>query len=185
MSPDPSTESIPEPRRAKARKRPDRKEQGTVSKDHEPESGATKGAGGRSSTRAKGVAEPIVEPEVSGGPMPSFPERPDGHRNEVHVVGRVTAAPAEKELPSGDRLVTWRIGVARPEVPGPRRARVDSLTLVSFDPHMCDRVHGWRVGDVVRVTGELRRRFWRGWNGVRSVLEVEVDTAVLVRRAQG
>lgn len=119
--------------------------------------------------------------------MPSAPERPDradGHRNEVFAVGRVTAAPSERELPSGARLVTWRICVARPEVPGRRRARADSLTLVSFDPNMCATVAGWRIGDVVRVTGELRRRTWRGWKGVQSVLEVEVDTAALVRGAQ-
>ncbi|WP_017589813.1 single-stranded DNA-binding protein [Nocardiopsis ganjiahuensis] len=134
------------------------------------------------------MPEPAPEPRTldEGRPEPkgAGPERPDGHRNEVFVVGRVTAAPAERELPSGDRLVTWRIGVARAEVSGRRRARADSLTLVSFDPHMCDRVHGWRIGDVVRVTGELRRRFWRGWNGVRSVLEVEVGTVALVRRAE-
>nr|WP_051072990.1 single-stranded DNA-binding protein [Nocardiopsis valliformis] len=117
--------------------------------------------------------------------MPPLTERPDraeGHRNEVFVVGRVTSAPFEREFPSGARLVTWRICMARPEVPG-RRARSDSLTLVSFDEALCAKVHGWRVGDVVRVTGELRRRIWRGWKGVQSVLEVEVDTATLVRRA--
>ncbi len=134
-------------------------------------------------------SEPAREPDEStGAPVPSFPERADreeGHRNEVLAVGRVTAVPTEKELPSGDRLVTWRIGVARPGGPGNPRTRVDSLTLVSFDPRMCERVREWRVGDVVRVTGELRRRFWRGWNGVRSVLEVEADSAALVRRARG
>ncbi|USY18189.1 single-stranded DNA-binding protein [Nocardiopsis exhalans] len=117
--------------------------------------------------------------------MPPLTERPDraeGQRNEVFVLGRVTSAPFEREFPSGARLVTWRICMARPEAPG-RRARSASLTLVSFDEALCAKVHGWRVGDVVRVTGELRRRIWRGWKGVQSVLEVEVDTATLVRGA--
>ncbi|MER6626204.1 single-stranded DNA-binding protein [Streptomyces sp. NPDC000931] len=116
-------------------------------------------------------------------PATDLTERPDGHRNDVFVVGRVTAAPSERELPSGDRLVTWRICVARPDVPGRRRARADSMTLVSFDPRLCAAVEGWRVGDVVRVTGELRRRTWRGWNGIHSVLEVEADSASRVREA--
>lgn len=153
-------------------------------------------SGAQSPTPSAENAEPVKEVAAKttasedGGqgalapriPEPERPDRADGHRNEVYAVGRVTAAPSERELPSGDRLVTWRICVARPEVPG-RRARADSLTLVSFDPQMCDRVHGWRVGDVVRVSGELRRRIWRGWNGIRSVLEVEVDSAALVRGA--
>jgi single-strand DNA-binding protein len=134
------------------------------------------------------VPEPdAVKAAGSGLPVPPLTERPDradGHQNEVCVVGRVTAAPLERELPSGDRLVTWRICVARPRDHGGRGARADSLTLVSFDPRVRDRVHGWRIGDVVRVTGELRRRIWRGRTGVRSVLEVEVDSAAVVRGAR-
>ncbi|MEU3020934.1 single-stranded DNA-binding protein [Nocardiopsis sp. NPDC007018] len=115
--------------------------------------------------------------------MPSPRSRTDRHRNEVLVVGRVTAAPRERELPSGDRLVTWRICVARPETAGHPRTRADSVTLVSFDPRLCDAVAAWRVGDLVRVTGGLRRRAWRGWNGIRSVLEVEADSASRVGEA--
>jgi len=35
------------------------------------------------------------------------------------------------------------------------------------------------------MTGELRRRTWRGREGVRSVCEVEARTATLVRAAEG
>ncbi|WP_338042030.1 single-stranded DNA-binding protein [Nocardiopsis prasina] len=146
-----------------------------------PEPSGTTSASGS----PNGTEPPPLSPDlaVSDVTAPERPDRAEGHRNEVLVVGRVTAAPSERELPSGDRLVTWRICVARPEVPGRKRARADSMTLVSFDPHLCARVEGWRVGDVVRVTGELRRRTWRGWNGIHSVLEVEADTASRVREA--
>ncbi|MEU2940326.1 single-stranded DNA-binding protein [Nocardiopsis alba] len=108
--------------------------------------------------------------------VPEVPDRDRGHRNEVVVVGRITAPPRVRTLPSGDRLVSWRIGVARPRDPSRPGAtgRVDSLTLVSFEERIVDRVSGWRRGSVVRATGALRRRIWRGALGVRSVLEVEV-----------
>lgn len=124
-----------------------------------------------------------VVPEAGEGEGPTAvsiaPEAPDrdrGHRNEVVVVGRITAPPRVRTLPSGDRLVSWRIGVARPRDPSRPGAtgRVDSLTLVSFEERIVDRVSGWRRGSVVRATGALRRRIWRGALGVRSVLEVEV-----------
>ncbi|WP_338043090.1 single-stranded DNA-binding protein [Nocardiopsis valliformis] len=176
----PETEAVPERARESAPvvRNSKRKGQRNITPEpaSEPESGAVEQRVPGSETAKAGD---------SGLPMPPLTERPDraeGHRNEVFVVGRVTSAPFEREFPSGARLVTWRICMARPEVPG-RRARSDSLTLVSFDEALCAKVHGWRVGDVVRVTGELRRRIWRGWKGVQSVLEVEVDTATLVRRA--
>ncbi|WP_348520303.1 hypothetical protein [Arsenicicoccus piscis] len=39
--------------------------------------------------------------------------------NEVHVVGRITTEPTERELPSGDVLVALRVSV--PRDPPPRR----------------------------------------------------------------
>lgn len=108
-----------------------------------------------------------------------------GHLNQVLVVGRITAAPTVRELPSGDRLVSWRIGVARPDDPRRPGPRLDSLTLVSFEEPMIDRVREYRVGEVIRVTGALRRRIWRGPHGVRSILEVEVRTVDPERRAEG
>ena len=108
-----------------------------------------------------------------------------GHLNQVLVVGRITAAPTVRELPSGDRLVSWRIGVARPEDPRRPGHRLDSLTLISFEDSMVDRVRKYRPGEVIRVTGALRRRIWRGPQGVRSILEVEVRTVAPEWRAEG
>lgn len=115
-------------------------------------------------------------------PSTAVTERDRGHHNEVVVIGRITAAPTVRDLPSGDRLVAWRVGVARPRSPQRPGHRLDSVTLVSFDEEFIDRVRHWRVGTVIRVTGALRRRIWRGRQGVRSVLEVEVTTAEAVAR---
>ncbi|NYJ37323.1 single-stranded DNA-binding protein [Nocardiopsis aegyptia] len=107
----------------------------------------------------------------------------DEHHNEIVLVGRVTAVPVVRDLPSGDRLMTWRICVSRPPDTRFRGRRIDSITCVSFDTGVHDEVREWRLGDVVRMSGALRRRTWRGYDGVRSVHEVEVCGAALVRAA--
>ncbi|MCW2847203.1 MAG: hypothetical protein JWR90_1177 [Marmoricola sp.] len=45
-------------------------------------------------------------------------------RNEVTLVGRMSAAPEHRDLPSGDALVTLRLVVARPPPPRKRGQRL-------------------------------------------------------------
>ena len=47
--------------------------------------------------------------------------------NEVRTVGRISAAPVERTLPSGDTVWTFRIVVSRPEQRGGARQVVDAL----------------------------------------------------------
>ncbi|GAA1000330.1 hypothetical protein GCM10009551_071160 [Nocardiopsis tropica] len=122
-----------------------------------------------------------------GEPAPSDgtgPRREPGHRNEIVVAGRVTAEPLVRELPSGDRVATWRVCVARPTDSRYAGRGVDSITCASFDQDLHEGIRAWRLGDVVQMSGELRRRTWRGREGVRSVCEVEARTATLVRAAE-
>lgn len=109
----------------------------------------------------------------------------EGHRNEVVVAGRITSEPVLRDLPSGDRIATWRICVARSADSGFRGRRVDSITCVSFDRVLHGRIGDWCAGDVVQVSGALRRRTWQGRSGIRSVCEVEVRTAELLRPGPG
>lgn len=114
-------------------------------------------------------------------------------RNEVVLVGRVSSAPAERALPSGDVLLTWRVVVDRPlEAPSRRSAEggaerrpptVDALDCVTRAAGVRRTVAGWAEGDVVHVEGALRRRFWRGPGGLASRHEIEVRTARRLRRA--
>ncbi|WP_017602166.1 single stranded DNA-binding domain-containing protein [Nocardiopsis lucentensis] len=100
-----------------------------------------------------------------------------GHRNEIVVAGRITAEPSVRELPSGDRIATWRICAARTDESRFRGHRSDSITCVSFDPGVQERVRAWRLDEVVEMTGALRRRVRRVRDGVRAIYEVEVRTA--------
>jgi single-strand DNA-binding protein len=109
------------------------------------------------------------------------------HRNDVVLVGRLAAPADERELPSGDRLVSFRVVVGRPDVrpavEGVRRTTVDALECTAWRADVRRSALAWQPGDVVEVTGALRRRFWRAGGGPASRVEVEVARARRVRRA--
>ncbi|WP_150254718.1 single-stranded DNA-binding protein [Nocardiopsis deserti] len=128
------------------------------------------------------VAPSRTAPDI---PPPRQDPHESEHRNEILVAGRITARPLIRELPSGDRLATWRVCVARPRDSRYRGRQSDSITCTSFDRDLHEGIRAWRLGGVVRMTGELRRRTWRGREGMRSVCEVEARTATLVRAADG
>jgi single-strand DNA-binding protein len=111
---------------------------------------------------------------------------PTAPRNEVLLVGRVPAAPEERELPSGDVLVTWRIVVGRPvgrRVPeGVRATTVDTLDCVAWAAPARRAASALVPDDVVEVRGALRRRFWRAGAGAVSRCEVEVTAVRRVSR---
>lgn len=106
------------------------------------------------------------------------PEEGSPGRNEVVLVGRVSAVPEQRELPSGDCLVTWRLVVDRPAGRKPpvgvRPTTVDTLDCVAWVAVVRRSAMTLHEGDVVQVHGALRRRFWRAGAGAVSRCEVEV-----------
>ena len=111
-------------------------------------------------------------------------------RNEVRLSGRLAAQAEERELPSGDRIVTLRVVVGRTPDParrrqaveGLRRATVDTIDVVCWTAATRRTALRLRADDVVEVDGALRRRFFGGAAGRQSRYEVE---ATAVRRASG
>ncbi|MDT0303140.1 single-stranded DNA-binding protein [Streptomonospora wellingtoniae] len=108
--------------------------------------------------------------------------REAGHRNEVVVAGRITAEPYVRELASGDRLTTWRVSIARAPAQQRPSQSADPITCVSFQQAIEERTREWRLGDVVQVSGALRRRFWRSPKGSASVVEIEARAVQRVSR---
>ncbi|MDQ4008243.1 MAG: single-stranded DNA-binding protein [Actinomycetota bacterium] len=106
---------------------------------------------------------------------------PSAHLNAVSLSGRLAAEPEARDLPSGDLLLTFRLVVDRPAVPGDRRRRVDTIDCAAWSGRVQRSVRAWSAGDVVSVEGQLRRRFRRGDAGATSRVEVEVTRA---RRAR-
>jgi single-strand DNA-binding protein len=97
------------------------------------------------------------------------------HRNEVIIAGRLSAPALRKALPSGDQLVSWRLIVDRASTDGARK--VDVVDCTTFGARLRRQAVGWREGDIIEVTGALRRRFWRGAGGLQSRCEVEAVSA--------
>lgn len=109
-----------------------------------------------------------------------------GHRNEVTLVGRLSGAPEEREMPSGDVVMSFRLVVARPEqkLPeGVRRATVDTLECSAWQAATRRSAATWADGDVIEVSGALRRRFFTVGGRSQSRVDVEVAKAKRLARA--
>jgi single-strand DNA-binding protein len=103
--------------------------------------------------------------------------------NEVHLTGRVSGEPTERELPSGDRLVQLRVVVPRParrarsrdsaEAAGGARRQVDTIDVACWTARTRAGALRLTDGSGVQVEGALRRRFFRTGAGAASRYEVE------------
>jgi single-strand DNA-binding protein len=105
--------------------------------------------------------------------------------NEVRLLGRLAADPQLRELPSGDSVWNLRVVVERPVPPGREapRQRVDSLECAIWSGRLKKQVERWSAGDVVEVSGAMRRRFFRTGGATASRVEVELTAGRLIRRA--
>jgi single-strand DNA-binding protein len=109
-------------------------------------------------------------------------------RNEVVLVGRLSTAAQERELPSGDVLTAFRVVVDRPPARRPppegvRTPTVDSVACVAWTASLRRTALALAPGDVVEVRGAVRQRFWRTGAGVGSRTEVEVSALQRLQRA--
>lgn len=101
--------------------------------------------------------------------------------NEVRLVGRVSASPQSRTLPSGDVVVLFRLIVSRGRGRRPAGPRVqaressDVIECATWNTRLGRQVASLDADEVVEVTGALRRRFSR--EGARPVswLSVELD----------
>ena len=101
--------------------------------------------------------------------------------NEVRLSGRISGEPQEREMPSGDRMWSFRLVVPREQPHG--RQTVDVVDCAVWGGRARRTVSRWTDGDEVEVGGALRRRFFRSAGTTASRVEVEVTTARLIRRA--
>jgi single-strand DNA-binding protein len=106
------------------------------------------------------------------------------HSNEVHLVGRVAAAPDEIELPSGDLLVKWRLIIDRPPRERHSRASVDVLECSAYLAKIRRTASKFDPGDIVEVDGALRRRFYPTPGG-QKVSRYSVEVTAVRRLSRG
>ncbi|MEI7059186.1 single-stranded DNA-binding protein [Nocardioides sp. CCNWLW239] len=104
--------------------------------------------------------------------------------NEVRLIGRLSLAAEEKELPSGDQLTAFRVVVNRPrDKRRGSRVQIDALECHTWVARVRRAAATWQVGDVIEVNGSLRRRFFKTGGRLQSMTEVEVSSARRVSRA--
>ncbi|MEU7897864.1 single-stranded DNA-binding protein [Nonomuraea sp. NPDC049152] len=104
-------------------------------------------------------------------------------RNEVTLVGRLSAKPEERPMPSGDTMTKWRIIVRR----RPRARRgglVDTIQCVTFDPEVASLVARMAPREGMEVRGSLRCRIYGPPVAKNWRYEVEVHSVVLVPAEQ-
>ena len=102
--------------------------------------------------------------------------------NSVRLIGRVSGEAAERTLPSGSVISSFRIVIDRPTEHGSAQ-RVDALECTAWAGRVRRSTRTWRKGDVVEVEGALRRNFFATATGRASRVEVEVSGARMIRRA--
>ena len=105
--------------------------------------------------------------------------------NEVTLVGRVSAVPERRDLPSGDQLLTFRVVVDRPPHKGVSKRAVDVIDVACWTKRTQRTAAGLLPGDGVRVEGALRRRFFAAGAGRTSRYEVEAGRLARISRPVG
>jgi single-strand DNA-binding protein len=95
-------------------------------------------------------------------------EEEDFSLNDLLLRGRVSAQALEKELPSGDKIVEFRLIVSRQ-----RRDGVDTLDIAAWSAKSRRIALTLKPDEWIEVSGAIHRRFWRGAGGLASRWQVE------------
>lgn len=88
--------------------------------------------------------------------------------NDLLLRGRVSAPAIEKELPSGDKVVEFRLIVSRA-----KRDGVDTLDMAAWSAKARRFALSLSAGEWIEISGSVHRRFWRGASGLASRWQVE------------
>lgn len=90
------------------------------------------------------------------------------YRNLVQLVGRVSGEPKQRELPSGDTVVEFRMIIERDD-----REGVDTIDVAAWKASLRKKALRFKGDDWLSLKGVLRRRFWRSPTGIASRWQVE------------
>jgi len=88
--------------------------------------------------------------------------------NDVLLRGRVSAPATTKELPSGDKVVEFRLIITRES-----REGVDTLDIAAWSAKSRKFALTLDSDEWIEVSGSIHRRFWQSPGGVASRWQVE------------
>jgi single-strand DNA-binding protein len=88
--------------------------------------------------------------------------------NDLLLRGRVSAEAIEKLLPSGDKVVEFRLIVTRQ-----KRDGVDTLDIAAWSSKSRRSALSLKPNEWVEIAGAVHRRFWQSPGGLASRWQVE------------
>lgn len=95
--------------------------------------------------------------------------------NDLLLRGRVSAQASEKHLPSGDKVVEFRLIVSRE-----KRDGVDTLDIAAWSSKSRRSALSLKPQDWVEISGSVHRRFFAGAHGLASRWQVEAVEIVKI-----
>ena len=110
----------------------------------------------------------ITKKKVSKKAEFSESEEIDLSLNDLLLRGRVSAAATTKELPSGDKVVEFRLIVTREN-----REGVDTLDIAAWSAKSRKTAFSLAPDEWVEISGAVHRRFWQSPGGLASRWQVE------------
>jgi single-stranded DNA-binding protein len=100
-------------------------------------------------------------------------EEVDYSLNDLLLRGRVSAQATTKEMPSGDKVVEFRLIITRE-----LREGVDTLDIGAWTSKSRKSALTLKGGEWVEISGSIHRRFWQSPTGVASRWQVEAAEIV-------
>jgi single-strand DNA-binding protein len=88
--------------------------------------------------------------------------------NGVLLRGRVSREAIEKELPSGDKVVEFRLIITREKLSG-----VDTLDIGAWNAKARRSALTLKADEWIEISGSIHRRFWSAPTGLASRWQVE------------
>jgi single-strand DNA-binding protein len=97
-------------------------------------------------------------------------EKIDLSLNDLLLRGRVSAPATVKELPSGDKVVEFRLIVSRIDRDG-----VDTLDIAAWSGKTRKTAISLKSDEWIEVSGSVHRRFWQSPAGLASRWQIEAS----------
>ena len=91
--------------------------------------------------------------------------------NNCLLRGRVSAPATDRELPSGEHVVEFRLIINRD-----KREGVDTLDIASWSAKNRRTALTFKGGEWIEVSGSVRRRFWQSPTGLASRWQIECES---------
>lgn len=112
---------------------------------------------------------------ISSNKVKKIEDRSSDYINEVALVGRLSGEPKEKVLPSGSKVVEFRLVVERDKNQSGSSQLVDTIDIATWSAMGRKSALKLDENAWISVNGAIRRRFWQSPTGLASRWQVEAS----------